>query len=112
MADLRYSKLTLSLILRFNLRLGGYSIWSATTRHTPIYIKDFQKTPRPLGQEHLAASAQLVKNSEDAIRAKLQGSLDSSEVLEDLRLLGHEELGGLSDPRPQGTRCGPNRYHV
>ena len=31
---------TLSLILRFNLRLGGYSIWSASTSCT-IYDQDF-----------------------------------------------------------------------
>ena len=31
------TEVTLSLILRFNLRLGGYSIWSASTLHT-IYI--------------------------------------------------------------------------
>ena len=28
------TEVTLSLILRFNLRLGGYSIWSASTSHT------------------------------------------------------------------------------
>ena len=32
--------MTLILILRFNLRLGGYSIWSASTLRT-IYDKDF-----------------------------------------------------------------------
>ena len=32
--------MTLSLILRFNLRLGGYSIWSASTSRT-IYDQDF-----------------------------------------------------------------------
>ena len=40
----------LSLILRFNLRLRGYSIWSASTSHT-IYDQDF-------GLEHLTASEQ------------------------------------------------------
>jgi len=34
------TNLTLSLILRFNLRLGGYSIWSASTWCT-IYDQDF-----------------------------------------------------------------------
>ena len=33
--------MTLSLILRFNLRLGGYSIWSASTSRT-IYDQDFR----------------------------------------------------------------------
>ena len=31
---------------------------------------------------------------------------DGSKVLEDLRLLGYEELGGLSDPGPQDISCG------
>ena len=34
------TEVTLSLILRFNLRLGGYSIWSVSTSHT-IYDQDF-----------------------------------------------------------------------
>ena len=43
--------MTISLILRFNLRLGGYSIWSVSTSDT-IYDQDF-------GLEHLTASEQL-----------------------------------------------------
>ena len=43
--------MTLSLILRFNLRLRGYSIWSASTLCT-IYDEDF-------GLEHPIASEQL-----------------------------------------------------
>ena len=35
------TEVTLSLILRFNLRLGGYSIWSASTLRT-IYDQDFK----------------------------------------------------------------------
>ena len=34
------TEVTLNLILRFNLRLGGYSIWSASTSHT-IDDQDF-----------------------------------------------------------------------
>jgi len=34
------TEVTLSLILRFNLRLGGYSIWSASPSRT-IYDQDF-----------------------------------------------------------------------
>ena len=34
------TKVTLSLILRFNQRLGGYSIWSMRTSRT-IYDQDF-----------------------------------------------------------------------
>ena len=43
--------MTLSVIHRFNLRLGGYSIWSVSTSDT-IYDQDF-------GLEHLTASEQL-----------------------------------------------------
>ena len=44
------TEVTLNLIMRFNLRLGGYSIWSASTSRT-IYDQD-------LGLEHLTASEQ------------------------------------------------------
>ena len=44
------TEVTLSLILRFNLRLGGYSIWSVSTSRT-IYNQDF-------GLEHLTTSEQ------------------------------------------------------
>ena len=44
------TEVTLILILRFNLRLRGYSIWSASTSRT-IYIKIS-------GLEHLTASKQ------------------------------------------------------
>ena len=50
--------MTLSLILRFNLRLGGYSIWSASTSHT-ISEEEIR------GQEHLIASMQPEKYSKD-----------------------------------------------
>ena len=42
------TEVTLSMILRFNLRLGGYSIWSASTSRT-IYDQDFRAwAPRSL----------------------------------------------------------------
>ena len=45
------TEVTLSLILRFNLRLGGYSIWSVSTSRTIYMIKIS-------GLEHLTASKQ------------------------------------------------------
>jgi hypothetical protein len=45
------TNLTLSLILRFNLRLGGYSIWSASVIASHIK-KDYSE------HEHLTASRQ------------------------------------------------------
>ena len=50
--------MTLSLILQFNLRLGGYFIWSASTSRT-ISEEEIR------GQEHLIASMQSEKYSED-----------------------------------------------
>ena len=47
-----------------------------------------------------------MKYSENMIHAKFQELLNGSEVLEDLRLLGYEELGGLLDPGPQDILCG------
>ena len=43
------TEVTLSLILRFNLKLGGYSIWSVSTSRT-IYDQDFGTwAPHSLG---------------------------------------------------------------
>ena len=50
--------MTLSLIHRFNLRLGGYSIWSASTLRT-ILEEEIR------GQKHLIASMQPGKYSKD-----------------------------------------------
>ena len=50
--------MTLSLILWFNLRLGGYSIWSASTLRT-ILEEEIR------GQKHLIASMQPGKYSKD-----------------------------------------------
>jgi hypothetical protein len=58
-------KLSLSLILRVNLRLGGYSIWSASL--IAPYIK---KNGQLLGHEHLTASTQPSKYSEDNFKMK------------------------------------------
>ena len=44
-------EMTLRLILRFNLRIRGYSIWSANTSRTIYMIKIS-------GSEHLTASEQ------------------------------------------------------
>ena len=52
------TKVILSLILRFNRRLGGYSIWSASTSRTTYEGKD-------PGLEHLIASMQPRKYSKD-----------------------------------------------
>jgi hypothetical protein len=87
------TNVTLSLILRFNLRLGGYSIWSAIFHRTP-----YQRSSS--GHEHLIALMQprkyLKKNFKTELHKKLK---TTSKVLEEPAVLSYEELGGLSDPR-------------
>jgi hypothetical protein len=61
-------KLTISLILRVNLRLGGYSIWS-TSLITPHIKRRFDNCS---GHEHLTASTQPRKYSEDTFRMKFR----------------------------------------
>jgi hypothetical protein len=83
---------TLSLILRFNLRLGGYSIWSAIFNRTP-----YQR--RNSGHEHLIASMQPRKYSKKNFRMELQKKPKTTlKVLKKPAELSYEELGGLSDP--------------
>jgi hypothetical protein len=82
---------TLSLILRFNLRLGGYFIWSAVFYRTP-----YQRSNS--GYEHLIALVQPKKYSKKNFKMKLQKKpKTTSKVLEKPAVLSYEELGGLSD---------------
>jgi hypothetical protein len=60
-------KLTLSLILRVNLRLGGYSIWSAS-----LIAPHIKKTGQLLRHEHLTASMQPSKYSEHTFKMKFR----------------------------------------
>ena len=83
------TNLTLSLILRFNLRLGGYSIWSAIIHRTPY-------KRRNSGHEHLIASMQpkeysKTKEVEDYFRSTRRACIAQ------LR-----RARGLSDPGPRG----------
>jgi hypothetical protein len=83
---------TLNLILRFNLRLGGYSIWSAIFHRT-----SYQRNNS--GHEHLIASMQPRKYSKKNFKMELQKKPKTTlKVLEEPAVLSYEELGGLSDP--------------
>jgi hypothetical protein len=95
---------TLSLILRFNLRLAGYSIWSVIFHRT-----SYQRSNS--GHEHLIASMQPRKYSKKNFKTELQKKpKTTSEVLEEPAVLSYEELGGLSDP---GLRdCVHNVVHT
>jgi hypothetical protein len=59
-------KFALTLILRFNLRLRGYSIWSASlvAPHVKEDLTNYSS------HEHLIASTQLRKYSKDTFRMK------------------------------------------
>jgi hypothetical protein len=87
---------TLSLILRFNLRL----------RATPYGVRFFNRTPyqrNNSGHEHLIASIQPSKYSKKNFKTELQEKLKTaSKVLEKLVVLSYEELGGLSDSGLRG----------
>ena len=58
--------------------------------------QDLQKFWNCSGEEHLAASAQFLEYSESHEVQELLD--DGSEALEDLQLLGYEELEGLVRP--------------
>jgi hypothetical protein len=84
------------MILRFNLRLGGYSIWSAIFHRTP-----YQRSNS--GHEHLIASMQPRKYSKKNFKMELQKKpKTTSEVLEEPAVLSYEELGGLVRPGTTG----------
>ena len=85
------TNLTLSLILRFNLRLGGYSIWSASFIAT--HIKEGYS-----GYEHLIATKQSRKYSEDTFKMKFGRTRRCLQKYSEPAVLDYEELGGLSDP--------------
>jgi hypothetical protein len=73
--------MTLSLLLRFNLRLGGYSIWSAIFHHTPYQRSNSE-------YEHLIASMQPRKYSKKNFKTELQKKpKTTSEVLKELVIL-------------------------
>jgi hypothetical protein len=82
---------TLSLILRFNLRLGGYSIWSTIFHRTPYQRSNSE-------HEHLIASIQPRNYSKKNFKTELQKKpKTTSEVLEESAVLSYEKLGGLSN---------------
>ena len=64
------TEVTLSLILQFNLRLRGYSIWSASTSRT-IYDQDFGAWP----PHSLGAVKGTIKTTQ-SIQEKGHGALD------------------------------------
>ena len=93
------TEVTLSLILRFNLRLGGYSIWSASTSRT-IYDQDFGAW----APHSLEANGSTWRTTQCIWRKDQKDILTTWSTRRHLAKystpagLGYEELGGLSDP--------------
>jgi hypothetical protein len=88
------TKLTFSLILRVNLRLGGYFIWSASG--IAPHIKEGLTTTRGMSTSQPRYSQENIRKTpskwssgelEDAFRSTRKAAL-----------LDYEELGGLLDP--------------
>ena len=65
--------------------------------------KDFKTTRARAPRGHRAALEVLGGGDMREVQELLDDGFD---VLEDLRLLGYEELGGLSDPGPHDISCG------
>ena len=96
------TEVTLSLILRFNLRLGGYSIWSASTSCT-IYDQNFGAW----APHSLEANGSTWRTSRRIWRKAQKQPEGCSDHLKysktfhkysTLAGLGYEEQGALSDP--------------
>jgi hypothetical protein len=91
------TKLTLSLILRVNLRLGGYSIWSASSI-APQIKKDLTTT-RGMGTSQPRCSQGSTQKTPS--RWSLGELEDAFSSTRKFAVLDYEELGGLSDPDPR-----------
>jgi hypothetical protein len=93
------TNLTVSRILRFNLRLRGYSIWSG------IFIAHHIKEDLKLLGVWAPHSLEAVKYSTKAFKTELQKKPKTTlEVLKMPAVLGYKELGGLVRPKATGLR--------
>jgi hypothetical protein len=94
------TNLTLSLILRFNLRLGGYSICSAIfiASHTEDYFWRF-KLLRAWAPHSLKAVRKVLGKTH--CRQSLEELEDDYRSTWESALLGYEEFGGLLGIDPQ-----------
>jgi hypothetical protein len=88
------TKLTLSLILRVNLRLGGYSIWSASS--IAPHIKEDLTTTRGMSISQPRRSQRSIRKTPS--RWSLGELEDAFRNTRTPTVLDYEELRGLSDP--------------
>jgi hypothetical protein len=87
-------KLTLSLILRVNLRLGDYSIWSASL--IAPHIEEDLTTTRGISTSQPQWSQESTRKTPS--RWSLEGLEDAFRSTRKSAALDYKELGGLSDP--------------
>jgi hypothetical protein len=90
------TKLTLSLILRVNLRLGGYSIWSASS--IAPHIKEDLATIQGISTSQPRCSQESTRKTPS--RWSLKEFEDAFRSTREPAVLDYEELRGLSDPGP------------
>jgi hypothetical protein len=96
------TNLTLSQILRFNLRLEGYSIWSASL--IAPHIKEDLTTTRGMSTSQARCSQ---GNTRKALSRWSLGELeDTFRSTRKFALLDYKELSGLSNPGPRDCAHG------
>jgi hypothetical protein len=88
--------LTLSLILRFNLRLRGYSIWSVSL--VAPHTKEDLKTTRGMSTSQPRCSQGITRKT--ISRRSSEEPKDAFISTWEPAVLNYDELGGLSDPEP------------
>jgi hypothetical protein len=91
--------LTLSLILRVNLWLGGYSIWSASSI-TPHIKEDLTTTRGMRTSQPRCNQGSTRKTPSRWSSEELEGAFRSTWMP---AVLDYKELGGLSDPGPRAV---------
>jgi hypothetical protein len=104
------TNLTLSLILRFNLRLSGYSIWSAI--YIAPHVKEDLRLLGARAPHNLEAIKEVLgRHFQDGVSEELEDGFRSTR---NPAVLGYEELGGLSDSGPRDRTHGMNtlRYRM
>jgi hypothetical protein len=94
--------LTLSLILRVNLRLRGYSIWSASLI-APHIKEDWTTTPSMSTSQPRCSQGSTRRTPSRQSLGELENAFRS---IRTPAVLGYEELGSLSHPGTRGCPRG------
>jgi hypothetical protein len=102
------TKSTLSLILQVNLKLGDYPIWSASSIAPQIK----EHLTNYLRHEHLTASMQPRKYSEDAFKMESGRTRRCLQKYSEACSTRLQRARGLVRPGPTGLRTWPTSYRV